>query len=232
SGSSDSGRLTAHTPIATAGTTKLELGRLLVSVPASAIPPGQTNCILTIQELGSSAQFGFELDDTVWDVKINCDSGELTIFFDALTICARPHDGVVSNKTLYHSHNAGRFQGLAGGQLPGYVCGQTRVLSLFTLGQLGLPATGFAPGVATVLAEQPASLAYAASGLSLSIPKLGVALDIVGVPQNLNGWDVSWLSQGQAGYLYGTSYPTWQGNSVLTAHVWNADNSPGPFYAL
>jgi LPXTG-site transpeptidase (sortase) family protein len=42
---------------------------------------------------------------------------------------------------------------------------------------------------------------------------------------------VSWLGE-NAGYLYGTAFPTWVGNSVLTAHVWNADNSPGPFYQL
>src|SRR5690606_16158882 len=41
-----------------------------------------------------------------------------------------------------------------------------------------------------------------------------------------------WLSPTQAGYLHGTTFPTWQGNSVLTAHVWNADNTPGPFHGL
>ena len=35
-----------------------------------------------------------------------------------------------------------------------------------------------------------------------------------------------------AGYLNGTAFPTWVGNSVLTAHVWNADNTPGPFFHL
>jgi len=35
-----------------------------------------------------------------------------------------------------------------------------------------------------------------------------------------------------AGYLYGTAFPTWQGNSAITGHVWGADNQPGPFYQL
>ena len=44
-------------------------------------------------------------------------------------------------------------------------------------------------------------------------------------------WDVSWLN-GQAGYLEGSAYPTWAGNSVITAHVWDAYNNPGPFAGL
>jgi len=36
----------------------------------------------------------------------------------------------------------------------------------------------------------------------------------------------------EAGYLEGTAFPTWTGNTALTAHVWNADNTPGPFVDL
>lgn len=219
--------------IASSGVTSLQLGRIVVSVPATAIPPGQTGCVLAIQQSGeSSAVFGFTLDDAVWDVKIRCNNNEVSLFFDVLTVCVRPVDGLLANKNVYHRHGAGSFQPLSGGQLSGYVCGQTRLLSLFTLGQLVLPNTGFAPGRVSTLAEQPAEAAYAATDLSLSIPKLGVELSILGVPQSPNGWDVSWLQADQAGYLYGTSFPTWTGNSVLTAHVWNADNTPGPFYEL
>jgi LPXTG-site transpeptidase (sortase) family protein len=32
--------------------------------------------------------------------------------------------------------------------------------------------------------------------------------------------------------LNGTAYPTWKGNSVLTAHVVNADGKPGVFAGL
>ncbi|MCW5876165.1 MAG: sortase [Anaerolineales bacterium] len=225
----------ASKPIAPSGITSLGLGRrIIVYVPAEAIPTGQTNCTLTIREDGESGRFGFALDDTVWDVKITCDSSELKIFMAPLTTCILPLDNTSSDKNVYHRHNlAAGFQAIAGGSgLPGWVCGQTRVLSLFTLGQLSLPATGFAPGVVTNLGAQPAELAYAASSLTLSIPKLGVHMDILGVPQGPNGWDVTWLSANQAGYLYGTAFPTWKGNSVLTAHVWNADNMPGPFHDL
>jgi LPXTG-site transpeptidase (sortase) family protein len=42
---------------------------------------------------------------------------------------------------------------------------------------------------------------------------------------------VSWLVD-QSGWLEGTAYPTWDGNSVLTAHVVNADGKPGLFSRL
>ncbi len=94
-----------------------------------------------------------------------------------------------------------------------------------------LPRTGFAPGRVTEIAEQPASKLYQSSNLKLTIPKLGQSLEIVGVPETSEGWDVSWLGN-SAGYLMGTTFPTWDGNSVITAHVWDAYNNPGPFAEL
>jgi hypothetical protein len=92
-----------------------------------------------------------------------------------------------------------------------------------------LPATGFPMGRVTQLAAQPAEKAYAAYGeLTLEIPSLGIEAPIVGVPQTSDGWDVSWLGK-SVGWLAGSAFPTWQGNTVLTAHVWNADNTPGIF---
>jgi LPXTG-site transpeptidase (sortase) family protein len=29
--------------------------------------------------------------------------------------------------------------------------------------------------------------------------------------------------------LYGSAFPTWAGNTVITGHVWDANNNPGPF---
>jgi LPXTG-site transpeptidase (sortase) family protein len=95
-----------------------------------------------------------------------------------------------------------------------------------------LPSTGFAPQHVTVLPAQPAEKAYAALGdLWLEIPKLGVQMSIVGVPQTNGTWDVSWLGN-NAGWLQGTAFPTWSGNSVITGHVWNANNKAGPFVYL
>jgi LPXTG-site transpeptidase (sortase) family protein len=95
-----------------------------------------------------------------------------------------------------------------------------------------LPKTGFAPQHVTVLSAQPAEKAYAElSGLWLEIPSLKVEMPIVGVPQTDGGWDVSWLGN-QAGWLNGTAFPTWAGNSVLTGHVYDTFGKPGPFVQL
>jgi LPXTG-site transpeptidase (sortase) family protein len=74
-------------------------------------------------------------------------------------------------------------------------------------------------------------LAYTATDIWLEIPKLGVKMTIVGVPRTKDGWDVTWLNQ-NAGWLDGSAFPTWNGNSVLTGHVWDALNRPGPFVHL
>lgn len=95
-----------------------------------------------------------------------------------------------------------------------------------------LPDTGFAPGRITTLGAQPDSLRYREHGdLWLEIPTLGVETAIVGVPLSEDGWDVSWLWD-QAGYLYGTAFPTWRGNSVITGHVFLPSGLPGPFASL
>ncbi len=92
---------------------------------------------------------------------------------------------------------------------------------------LGAPETGFAPGRLTYLPSQPSAEAYTEYGdLWLEIPALGLGTDIVGVPQSGGGWDVSWLGE-QAGYLDGTAFPTWAGNSVITAHVTLASGETG-----
>jgi LPXTG-site transpeptidase (sortase) family protein len=95
-----------------------------------------------------------------------------------------------------------------------------------------LPRTGFTPNVTTFLPSQPASLAYTKmSDLWLEIPSQNIKSNIVGVPQTDTGWDVRWLGQ-DAGWLNGTSFPTWKGNSVITGHVTDANGLPGPFANL
>jgi LPXTG-site transpeptidase (sortase) family protein len=102
----------------------------------------------------------------------------------------------------------------------------------FRLFAAAAPATGFAPGRVTILPDQPASLAYADIGsLWIEIPSLGVRNTIVGVPVGEQAWDVTWLYD-QVGWLEGTAYPTWDGNSVLTAHAYTADGLSGPFAGL
>jgi LPXTG-site transpeptidase (sortase) family protein len=95
-----------------------------------------------------------------------------------------------------------------------------------------IPDTGFAPGRTTLLPAQPSGEAYRTyAGLWLEIPDLDVATEILGVPLTENGWDVAWLYD-QAGYLVGTAFPTWKGNSVITGHVVLPDGLPGPFMRL
>jgi LPXTG-site transpeptidase (sortase) family protein len=119
------------------------------------------------------------------------------------------------------------YQGSTG---PGTTPGGT------TTGTSGLPSslpnTGFAPQRVTVLPAQPAEKAYADLGyLWLEIPRLSVQMPIIGVPQTNGQWDVSWLGN-QSGWLYGTAFPTYAGNSVLTGHVYDANGKPGPFVGL
>lgn len=96
---------------------------------------------------------------------------------------------------------------------------------------LNLPDTGFAPDVVTALPNQPQELTYASTDLILEIPRLGLKMNIVGVPVTWDGWDVSWLGN-QAGWLEGSAFPSWNGNSVLTGHVYDANGQPGPFVNL
>ncbi len=97
----------------------------------------------------------------------------------------------------------------------------------------GLPETGFTPGIQTILPAQPAEKAYAEmNGMVLEIPSLGVRSPIVGVPLNSAGeWDVTWLGN-QIGWLNGTAFPTWNGNSAITAHVTDANGKSGLFADL
>jgi len=94
-----------------------------------------------------------------------------------------------------------------------------------------LPATGFAPGFRLPAVLPPGNPLVQYSDLVLEIPRLGVSMPIVGVPLVDGAWDLSWLNR-EAGYLQGTAFPTWAGNSVLTAHVYDRLGLPGPFYQL
>lgn len=95
-----------------------------------------------------------------------------------------------------------------------------------------LPQTGFAPGRISQIPDQPVEKAYSTdTGLFIEIPKLDIKTPIVGVPLSEGGWDVTWLGR-NAGWLDSTVFPTWAGNSVVTAHVWDALNQAGPFANL
>jgi len=94
-----------------------------------------------------------------------------------------------------------------------------------------LPLTGFPMGRRTNLSPHSENIAYADTAMMLEIPSLGVEMPIVYVPDSGGSWDVMWLGN-NAGYLAGSAFPTWPGNTVVTGHVWDATNNPGPFWAL
>lgn len=94
-----------------------------------------------------------------------------------------------------------------------------------------LPQTGFSPGAVSTLPSRSSGRPYQETSLHLLIPALGVELPIVGVLLNEGEWDVTWLS-GQAGYLEGTAFPTWPGNTALAAHAIASSGLPGPFADL
>jgi LPXTG-site transpeptidase (sortase) family protein len=92
-----------------------------------------------------------------------------------------------------------------------------------------LPDTGFTPGRMTRLEPQPEDKRYTAQeDFWLEIPSQKVKMDIVGVPKVEGEWDVSWLWR-DAGYLEGSAFPTYSGNSVITGHVYLPNGLPGPF---
>jgi LPXTG-site transpeptidase (sortase) family protein len=94
---------------------------------------------------------------------------------------------------------------------------------------VALPATGFPQNKVTQLPIQ--AVAYSSTDIWIEIPKLGLKMSVVGVPKTKTGWDVTWLNR-DAGWLSGSAFPTWNGNSVITGHVWDALNRPGPFAKL
>jgi len=94
-----------------------------------------------------------------------------------------------------------------------------------------LPNTGFAPFVKTDMSNVAPEQYSQADGLIVEIPSLGIKMPIVGVPLKNGEWNVSWLGN-QAGWLEGSAFPSWSGNSVLTGHVYGYNGLPGPFFNL
>jgi LPXTG-site transpeptidase (sortase) family protein len=94
-----------------------------------------------------------------------------------------------------------------------------------------LPDTGFAPNVATDLGSAPREIYTDTGGITVEIPSLKINIPIVGVPLKNGVWNVAWLGR-QAGWLEGSAFPSWNGNSILTGHVYLSNGLPGPFVNL
>lgn len=94
------------------------------------------------------------------------------------------------------------------------------------------PETGFAPGVTTRIPLQPLADLYQTFGsVSIQIPDIKMDVPLVGIPQMEDSWDITWLGD-DAGWLNGTAFPGFDGNSVIVGHVFTADGQPGPMNKL
>ena len=94
-----------------------------------------------------------------------------------------------------------------------------------------IPVTGFKAHVETDLSQVPQETYMATGDVTLEIPSLKVKIPVVGVPKKNGTWNVAWLGNA-AGWLEGSAFPSWKGNSVLTSHVYLANGLPGPFVNL
>ena len=94
-----------------------------------------------------------------------------------------------------------------------------------------IPNTGFKANVFTDLSRFQVEMYTAQGDVVLEIPSLGVNISVVGVPLRNGEWNVAWLGN-QAGWLEGSAFPSWRGNSVLTAHSYLSSGNPGPFVNL
>ncbi len=94
------------------------------------------------------------------------------------------------------------------------------------------PAAGFAPDGMTLLPAQPLTQQYAVMGdVWLDVPAIDVQASILGIPQTDQSWDLTWL-KGDLGYLQGSAFPGWQGNTALVGHLTLDDGAAGPFANL
>ena len=82
----------------------------------------------------------------------------------------------------------------------------------------------------TMLAARPQALSYRNTGLTLQIPSLDVAEEIVTVPQAEGSYPVEWLGH-SVGLLEGSRLPG-AGITVLTGHNHLNNMEAGPFALL
>lgn len=102
----------------------------------------------------------------------------------------------------------------------------------YRLGTVQLPETGYTQRLSAALSAAPQASQHAQdSEMQLEIPSLGVKTGIVGAAKNAGGWETTFLEK-QVGYLEGTAFPTWKGNTALAGHVNLPNGLDGPFARL
>jgi LPXTG-site transpeptidase (sortase) family protein len=222
----------------------VRVGNVELAIPAGALPTCVYVNIVPVSKRSGPVDPDTAISlDHRYDIRIRRTDGVyLQLFSPALQLCYIYNDEDLeragddpnrfqiwtSDGDWWQKLNVNRVE-----QTERRVCAPVSHLSYFDLFlQVHLPETGFAPGVVTRLPDQPMEKAYTGLGeLWLEIPRLGLQAPIVGVPLSGESWNVSWLAD-QVGWLEGTAFPTWEGNSSLTAHVYDANGEPGPFVHL
>jgi LPXTG-site transpeptidase (sortase) family protein len=249
--------VSAYTPPTDAFVAKLGTPPLVVSTSLSAVMnPGPSNFTVTFNENINNPAGDTNTDDATnlnnyllinkgANATADTTSCAGGLASDDIRITVT---GVTYDQTTYKSRVT-LSGALPAGNYRLFVCGTTSIVDLSHTALAGdginsgtdyifdlainktqaLPATGFAPNVITKLNQQSANQMYSSLGsLWLEIPSLNLKTNIVGVPKTNGAWNVDWLSN-DTGWLNGTAYPTWNGNSVITGHVTNANGLPGPF---
>ena len=75
------------------------------------VPPGvassQANaCYVAIRQVSEdNLDFGFENEERVFDIYLECDGQTMNGFSQLVTACLSPEDGMVENKLIYHNHD-------------------------------------------------------------------------------------------------------------------------------
>jgi LPXTG-site transpeptidase (sortase) family protein len=217
-----------------------------VIIPSGIIGKGTHSFFYELTGLSTiSTPEGYSWLSPVVELGIfNGNNQPVTNFANPVEVCFNP---TASQRVGYSSENFVIGSSQDGGRswtlLPTYLnsangmfCATTAHFSLFTVFTRilneTLPVTGFAPGVTTILPDHPEVKPEENLGdLWVEIPSIEVQETVVGVPPLKDGWDLSWLGN-RIGWLNTTAFPTWSGNSILTAHVVGSDGNPGLFYNL
>ena len=210
--------------------------RVLDPIPHGTAYAGNLSCETQGASTTTRCAYDPSLDAVIWEGTLGPDPGhttenaalnEVVITFDVRATNAHQDTFVNTSKAYWDQNHNGAVD-----PTDPNVAARAPIKQRAQVERPALPETGFAPHRFTVLPPMPADLAYHRLGLLwLEIPRLGVRAPIVGVPRHNGQWDITWLWD-QIGWLEGSAFPTWPGNTVLTAHNYLSTGTPGPFVDL
>lgn len=163
---------------------------------------------------------------------------KINAIFDGMTSLRKEADGSFS---LVISDGGGEWiasrpMPVAGSEDPVGPAELPNRMDFYPIGDLSwlfdreLPHTGFSASHMNMLPARPQGLSYRNTGLTLQIPSLDIAEEIVTVPQAENSYPVEWLGH-SVGLLEGSRLPG-AGITVLTGHNHLNTMEAGPFLFL